>query len=83
MEILAAVGMICATIGLFAVWAWQAREPAGLSWVYRSETWTRAMGWTAVLVIGLFVVSSSAVVVAVFALVVEAALWSLAKTFGP
>jgi len=82
-ELFAAVGMIGATVGLFGVWRWQARTPAGLAWLNRTRTWARAMRWTAVLAVGLFVVSSAAAVVAVFALVVEAAMWSLAKTFGP
>jgi uncharacterized membrane protein YdjX (TVP38/TMEM64 family) len=91
MQWVAAAIVVLATVGLFAIWRAQARDPARWQQRLREGPWLRALAWTAVLTAaavagsllggapGLAEVALTLGGAALFGLFI---FWSCARTFG-
>jgi len=90
-ESLAAVILIVATLGLFAAWTAMQRHPGRWRRFFFPSYWLRAMKWTFMLLVaagfgsliaGGREVLALAIIAATVMLVLEAAMWTHAKSFG-
>jgi hypothetical protein len=91
-EIALAVFLVTITVGLFAVWRSQAREPEVWRRRLHERRWTRALAWTASLTaagaLGALLGGAADLSVAIATLgglvaLLFFVLWSYARTFGP